>query len=80
MAEFPDDDWYAEEAETPGPGDVIDERFELERFAGRGAMAEVFRARDRFRDESVAVKARSGRAVLLRRLAFEGTHNNKEES
>jgi len=37
-------------------GDVIDDRFELERLAGAGAMGEVWRARDRKDGSAVAVK------------------------
>ncbi|HEX7701270.1 MAG TPA: protein kinase [Kofleriaceae bacterium] len=38
------------------PGDVVDDRFELEAIAGLGGMGTVFRARDRFGDEPVALK------------------------
>src|SRR5688572_9626365 len=38
------------------PGDVIAERFELEREAGSGGMSVVFRARDRLTGEPVALK------------------------
>jgi tetratricopeptide (TPR) repeat protein len=38
------------------PGDVLGERFEIERRAGSGGMAEVFRAWDRASGEAVAVK------------------------
>jgi hypothetical protein len=37
-------------------GDVIDDRFELERLAGTGAMGEVWRARDRTDASVVAIK------------------------
>src|SRR5262245_40391431 len=37
-------------------GEVIDDRFELERLAGAGAMGEVWRARDRKGGSAVAVK------------------------
>src|SRR6476619_426304 len=37
-------------------GDVIDDRFELERLAGMGAMGEVWRARDRTNGTVVAIK------------------------
>src|SRR5437868_12533458 len=37
-------------------GDVVDNRFELERLAGAGAMGEVWRAHDRTTDTAVAVK------------------------
>src|SRR5262245_39213539 len=38
------------------PGDVIDDRFELERLAGSGGMGDVFRARDRHTGDKVALK------------------------
>jgi predicted ATPase len=38
------------------PGDVIAERFEIERFAGSGGMGAVYRAKDRTSGQSVAVK------------------------
>jgi eukaryotic-like serine/threonine-protein kinase len=38
------------------PGDVLAERFELERVAGAGGMGTVFRARDRQTGEPVALK------------------------
>ncbi|MEP7121597.1 MAG: protein kinase [Byssovorax sp.] len=38
------------------PGSVIDDRFEIERFAGRGGMGAVYRAVDRARRVPVAVK------------------------
>lgn len=37
-------------------GDVVDDRFELERLAGAGAMGEVWRAKDRVMGGVVAVK------------------------
>ena len=37
-------------------GDVIDDRFELERLAGMGAMGEIWRARDRANGTVVAIK------------------------
>src|SRR5689334_25363930 len=38
------------------PGDVVDNRFELDRIAGAGAMGTVYRAIDRTTGEPVAVK------------------------
>src|SRR6185436_2602802 len=38
------------------PGDVLEDRFELERHAGAGGMGAVFQARDRASGETVAVK------------------------
>ena len=38
------------------PGDLVMDRFELERLAGAGGMGEVFRARDRLSGGAVAVK------------------------
>ncbi|HEY0254800.1 MAG TPA: serine/threonine-protein kinase, partial [Kofleriaceae bacterium] len=38
------------------PGDVVDDRFELVDLAGSGGMGAVFRARDRYGGEQVAVK------------------------
>nr|HEX4317828.1 protein kinase [Kofleriaceae bacterium] len=38
------------------PGDLVDERFELEDIAGEGGMGVVFRARDRATGDRVAVK------------------------
>ncbi|HUJ63486.1 MAG TPA: protein kinase, partial [Kofleriaceae bacterium] len=40
----------------PNPGEVLDERFELERVAGTGGMGTVYRARDRATGEPVAIK------------------------
>ncbi len=39
------------------PGDLVADRFEVERLAGTGGMGEVFRARDRHTGEPVALKA-----------------------
>src|SRR5258705_12300887 len=38
------------------PGEVVDNRFELDRIAGAGAMGTVYRAIDRASGEAVAVK------------------------
>src|SRR5207247_976854 len=38
------------------PGDVIDGRFEIERFASAGGMGSVYRALDRHTDALAAVK------------------------
>ncbi|HVY49187.1 MAG TPA: serine/threonine-protein kinase, partial [Minicystis sp.] len=38
------------------PGDVVAERFEIERLAGSGGMGAVYRARDRLTGEAVALK------------------------
>jgi hypothetical protein len=43
-----------------GPGDVVDDRFEIERLAASGGMGEVFRARDRLTGDTVAVKVLLG--------------------
>ena len=42
------------------PGDVIADRFELERLAGSGGMGAVWRANDRARGEAVALKVTLG--------------------
>ena len=42
-------------------GDVVAERFEIQREAGAGGMSLVFLARDRLTSQSVAVKILSGR-------------------
>jgi serine/threonine protein kinase len=44
-----------------GPGAVLSERFEVERRAGAGGMATVFRAHDRLTGEPVAIKVLLGR-------------------
>jgi hypothetical protein len=55
-----------------GPGDVVDDRFEIERLAASGGMGEVFRARDRLSGEPVAVKALlGGQATDLERFRRE---------
>jgi serine/threonine-protein kinase len=38
------------------PGDVIDDRYELEELVGTGGMSSVYRARDRLLDRNVAIK------------------------
>lgn len=48
------------------PGDIIDDRYEIDRVVGRGAMADVFHARDRQTDREVALK------ILRRTLAQSG--------
>jgi tetratricopeptide (TPR) repeat protein len=54
------------------PGDMLGERFEIERRAGSGGMGEVFRARDRTSGTAVAVKVLlSGSALSDARLARE---------
>jgi hypothetical protein len=51
------------------PGDVIDERFEVERFVARGGMGDVYRARDRATGKIVALKFLIDRQeALLHRL------------
>ncbi|HEX2572036.1 MAG TPA: protein kinase [Polyangia bacterium] len=45
------------------PGDVIDDRFEIERLAAAGGMGHVFRAKDRLTDSPVAVKVLLGGQV-----------------
>src|SRR5262245_43299646 len=42
------------------PGELVGERFEVERLAGSGGMGEVYRARDRSTGELVAVKVLRG--------------------
>src|SRR3954463_2682549 len=44
------------------PGDVIVDRFELEKLAGAGGMGEVWRARDRLSNSIVALKRLLGDA------------------
>ncbi|WP_437521150.1 protein kinase [Sorangium sp. So ce726] len=52
--------------------DVLEERFEIERFAGSGGMGEVYRARDRRSGEAVALKVlHSASEGDLRRFARE---------
>ncbi len=48
------------------PGDIVAERFEIERAAGSGGMGTVYRARDRASGEAVAVKVLHGRENLER--------------
>src|SRR5262249_5195891 len=56
------------------PGDVVAERFEIERLAGTGGMGAVFRARDRETGEPVAVKVvRGADPVRSARFAREAT-------
>ncbi len=43
-------------AEAIGPGSIIDDRFVVESFAGRGGMGVVFRARDQLSGARVALK------------------------
>ncbi|MEI8254617.1 MAG: hypothetical protein WCJ30_03000, partial [Deltaproteobacteria bacterium] len=42
------------------PGDLIADRFEVERLAGWGGMAGVYRSLDRFTGETVALKILHG--------------------
>ncbi|WP_437283665.1 AAA family ATPase [Sorangium sp. So ce375] len=52
--------------------DVVQDRFEIERFAGSGGMGDVYRARDRRSGEAVALKVlQSASAADLRRFARE---------
>jgi serine/threonine-protein kinase len=44
----------------PQPGDLIDDRYELEELVGTGGMSTVFRARDRQLDRRVALKILHG--------------------
>ncbi len=53
----------AEPGTSVSPGDVVSERYEIEREIGRGGMATVYLARDLFHESRVAVK------VLSRELA-----------
>lgn len=43
-------------SQTPQPGDLIADRYELEELVGTGGMSSVFRARDRQLEREVAVK------------------------
>ncbi|WP_437973000.1 protein kinase [Sorangium sp. So ce295] len=52
--------------------DVVEDRFEIERFAGSGGMGDVYRARDRRSGEAVALKVLQGASAGdLRRFARE---------
>ncbi|WP_437274861.1 protein kinase [Sorangium sp. So ce375] len=52
--------------------EVVEDRFEIERFAGSGGMGDVYRARDRRSGEAVALKVlQSASAADLRRFARE---------
>ncbi|HVY49232.1 MAG TPA: protein kinase, partial [Minicystis sp.] len=56
----------------PRAGDVLVERFEVERRAGSGGMGVVFRARDRHTGERVALKLlHAGDAAAFARFARE---------
>ncbi|WP_437596228.1 protein kinase [Sorangium sp. So ce590] len=53
-------------------GDVVEDRFEIERLAGAGGMGDVYRARDRLSGEAVALKVLHGASAHdLRRFARE---------
>ncbi|WP_437476894.1 protein kinase [Sorangium sp. So ce1014] len=53
-------------------GEVVEERFEIERLAGAGGMGDVYRARDRLSGEAVALKVLQGASAHdLRRFARE---------
>ncbi|WP_437476897.1 protein kinase [Sorangium sp. So ce1014] len=53
-------------------GEVVEERFEIERLAGSGGMGDVYRARDRLSGEAVALKVLQGASAHdLRRFARE---------
>ena len=55
-----------------GPGDIVDDRFEIERLAASGGMGEVFRGRDRLSGDPVAVKVLlGGQATDLERFRRE---------
>src|SRR5882762_5566644 len=43
-------------ADTFGPGELIGERYRIQRFLARGGMGEVYEARDTWLDEKVALK------------------------
>ena len=43
-------------SQTPQPGDLIADRYELEELVGTGGMSSVFRARDRQLEREVAIK------------------------
>jgi eukaryotic-like serine/threonine-protein kinase len=54
------------------PGDVIHDRFVIERFVARGGMGEVFRALDRHSQQPVALKLLAGEdEKLAERFALE---------
>src|SRR4051812_34423060 len=53
-------------------GDVVADRFEIERLAGTGGMGAVFRARDRLTGEPVAVKVLADPRGNAERFAREG--------
>ncbi|WP_437964134.1 protein kinase [Sorangium sp. So ce260] len=53
-------------------GDLVEDRFEIERLAASGGMGDVYRARDRLSGEAVALKVLQGASAHdLRRLARE---------
>ncbi|WP_437477586.1 protein kinase [Sorangium sp. So ce1014] len=53
-------------------GEVVEDRFEIERLAGSGGMGDVYRARDRLSGEAVALKVLQGASAHdLRRFARE---------
>ncbi|WP_437651477.1 hypothetical protein [Sorangium sp. So ce362] len=53
-------------------GDVVEDRFEIERLAGAGGMGDVYRARDRLSGEAVALKVLQGASADdLRRFTRE---------
>jgi serine/threonine protein kinase len=63
------------------PGDVIDERFEVERFVARGGMGDVYRARDRATGKIVALKFLIDRQeALLHRLDRASVDRSKAAS
>ncbi|WP_437581969.1 protein kinase domain-containing protein [Sorangium sp. So ce887] len=53
-------------------GEVVEDRFEIERLAGSGGMGDVYRARDRLSGEAIALKVLQGASADdLRRFARE---------
>src|SRR5258706_14161447 len=54
-----------------GPGDLVGDRFAIERLAGAGGMGEVYRALDRASGEVVALKLLGSRATAEEAARFD---------